>query len=392
MSDVVYDVRKISTLPLKSPVVEADLIVIVGDGTPPDGYLGSVADLAALAGTYAPVGPAGAQGPQGPVGPTGANLQVTGSVPAQTDLAALVVPVGTVYVVASDGSLWVFTGPAAANWTKMLSATGAQGPQGPPGAQGIQGVKGDVGPAGAQGIAGANVPTGVVLDYAGQVAPAGFVLCDGGFYAPADPTYAPLFNIIGYLYGQDGSGNFRTPPFNGRIAVSRDPANVNMGTTGKLGGRADTPLRAHRHGAGSLTMPNHSHDIAHGHPQGLTNPGYPTPFYLHLPGSESALYVQGRTSGSWPPPRRGMVGIWPAPLAEGAWDFLFADGNNNVSLQGDGVHQHYFQTPGLAYGQARSEAVSGAVGGETQDQGEQTGVTTSTNYPPFITINKIIRL
>jgi len=139
-------------------------------------------------------------------------------------------------------------------------------------------------------------------------------------------------------------------------------------------------------------MPNHSHDIAHAHPQGLTQLGYPTPQYLHLPGSEAALYVQGRTSGAWPPQRRGFVGLWFAPLAEGAWDFLFADGNNNITLQGDGAHQHYFTTPALAYGQARSEVVGGAVGGVTQDEGESTGVTTAANYPPYVTINKIIRL
>ena len=33
MSDVEFEVRKISTLPLRTPLLEADLIVIVGDGT-----------------------------------------------------------------------------------------------------------------------------------------------------------------------------------------------------------------------------------------------------------------------------------------------------------------------------------------------------------------------
>lgn len=54
------------------------------------------------------------------------------------------------------------------------------------------------------------VPTGVVMPFAGDSAPEGFLLCDG--QAVNRTTYANLFSVIGTKYGEgDGSTTFNVP-------------------------------------------------------------------------------------------------------------------------------------------------------------------------------------
>ena len=58
------------------------------------------------------------------------------------------------------------------------------------------------------------VPTGVVLPFAGSSAPTGFLLCDGA--AVSRTTYATLFALIGTTYGSgDGSTTFNVPNTSG---------------------------------------------------------------------------------------------------------------------------------------------------------------------------------
>ena len=74
------------------------------------------------------------------------------------------------------------------------------------------------------------VPTGAVSMFAGSAAPSGWLLCDGGFYDSTLPIYVPLFNVIGYTYGQS-STSFRVPYFNGR-----SPVGAGAGSTRRPGG------------------------------------------------------------------------------------------------------------------------------------------------------------
>jgi microcystin-dependent protein len=62
---------------------------------------------------------------------------------------------------------------------------------------------------------------GVLFDYAGTVAPAGWLMCDGS--AVSRTTYATLFGVIGTTYGAgDGATTFSLPDFRGRVAVGND--------------------------------------------------------------------------------------------------------------------------------------------------------------------------
>jgi microcystin-dependent protein len=68
--------------------------------------------------------------------------------------------------------------------------------------------------------------TGTVLDFAGAVAPAGWLLCDGS--SVSRTNYANLFAVIGITHGSgDGSTTFSLPDGRGRVAAGKD----NMGGT-----------------------------------------------------------------------------------------------------------------------------------------------------------------
>ncbi len=58
-------------------------------------------------------------------------------------------------------------------------------------------------------------PPGTIQVYAGSVAPAGFLICDGS--AISRTTYAALYTAIGGTFGGgDGSSTFNLPDLRGR--------------------------------------------------------------------------------------------------------------------------------------------------------------------------------
>jgi microcystin-dependent protein len=103
----------------------------------------------------------------------------------------------------------------------------------------------------AQPPTAAGVPTGVILPYGGQSAPAGFVLADGS--AISRTTYAALFSVFGVLHGPgDGVTTFNVPDLQGRVPVGKSGA----------GGHADvTTLGAHDGVALANRRPKHQHTV-----------------------------------------------------------------------------------------------------------------------------------
>lgn len=62
---------------------------------------------------------------------------------------------------------------------------------------------------------------GVIWEYAGNTAPAGFLMCYG--QAVSRATYPHLFAVIGTTFGQgDGATTFNVPDMRGRAAIGRD--------------------------------------------------------------------------------------------------------------------------------------------------------------------------
>ena len=65
--------------------------------------------------------------------------------------------------------------------------------------------------------------TGIVVPFAGQIAPVGWLLCDGTIYNTAE--YPNLFQVIGHVYGGSGS-TFKVPDFRGKTFWGGDTTNV----------------------------------------------------------------------------------------------------------------------------------------------------------------------
>lgn len=107
------------------------------------------------------------------------------------------------------------------------------------------------------GLAAA-VPTGVMLDFAGTVAPNGYALCDGTSYATTG-AMANLFAVIGYAWGGSGA-NFNVPDFRGRGVIG---AGAGTGLTARTlaatGGEETHVLAVAELSAHSHTMGNHYH-------------------------------------------------------------------------------------------------------------------------------------
>jgi microcystin-dependent protein len=102
------------------------------------------------------------------------------------------------------------------------------------------------------------VPPGVIWEYAGTVAPSGWILLPPGASASRTEN-AALFALIGVTYGAgNGSTTFGLPPRAGRAAVGIDTTQTEFNTLGKMGGAkthtltiAETP--SHYHATSSLS-------------------------------------------------------------------------------------------------------------------------------------------
>jgi microcystin-dependent protein len=112
---------------------------------------------------------------------------------------------------------------------------------------------------------GVNTPAGMIVQFAGSSAPAGWLLCDGTAYSGI--LYPTLYAVIGTTYGAGGGApNFNVPNLKGRVPVGRDAAQTAFDALGETGG-------ASTHTLSSAEMPIHTHtQNAHNH--GITDPGH----------------------------------------------------------------------------------------------------------------------
>jgi len=114
-----------------------------------------------------------------------------------------------------------------------------------------------------------NTPTGVITDYGGATSPDGWLLCDGA--AVSRTTYNVLFGVIGTTYGVgNGTTTFNVPDLGGKVSLGVDGSFALASTGGsETTTLAITNLPAHSHG---VTDPGHDHDITDpDHDHGSTN-------------------------------------------------------------------------------------------------------------------------
>lgn len=102
------------------------------------------------------------------------------------------------------------------------------------------------------GLPSAEAP-GVVKDFAGAIAPAGYFICNGT--AVSRSTYANLFAVIGTTYGiGDGSTTFNIPDTRGYTSVGLKTGDADFGSLGQVSGAKTVTLDV-------SMMPSHTHDV-----------------------------------------------------------------------------------------------------------------------------------
>lgn len=98
-------------------------------------------------------------------------------------------------------------------------------------------------------------PAGIIMPFAGTVAPQGYLLCDGS--AVDRTTYATLFGVIGTTFGSgDGSSTFNLPDLSGRVPLGVSSTHL-LGSTGgsETVTLTESELPAHVH-----VVPQHGHE------------------------------------------------------------------------------------------------------------------------------------
>lgn len=93
------------------------------------------------------------------------------------------------------------------------------------------------------------IPIGVIVPFAGKVAPSGWALCHGGTIPKSD--YPELFALVGYTYGGEGAV-FGVPDMRTRVPVGYDVRNEPFNVLGAKGGVKEVTLTG-------MQMPSHSH-------------------------------------------------------------------------------------------------------------------------------------
>jgi microcystin-dependent protein len=109
---------------------------------------------------------------------------------------------------------------------------------------------------------GGGAPVGSVVAFAGGVVPSGWLIAGGQSLPRGD--YAQLFAVIGTAYGAASDSTFSLPALGGRVPVGRATADPEFSALGKTGG-----TKTHR-----LTtdeMPSHTHDLANGATELISN-------------------------------------------------------------------------------------------------------------------------
>lgn len=132
-----------------------------------------------------------------------------------------------------------------------------------------------------------DLPAGVYFPFAGEIAPIGFLKCDGRAYSRSQ--YAKLYAAIGTRYGAgDGSTTFQVPDLRGVVPRGLDDGrNLDPGRV--LGSYQDDMLKSHRHLNGMADKDN-------SFVYGMTDQDMPGLATMQVENNNGIIPYQGYTS------------------------------------------------------------------------------------------------
>lgn len=150
------------------------------------------------------------------------------------------------------------------------------------------------------------VPPGVIQQYAGTTAPAGYLMCNGASFS--SNTYGALATVVGDTYGTHSGTTYYLPDLRGKVpvgkAVSGTFANLNGQGGAETVSLSEAQMPPHTHGMSAHThgMGNHRHSIAHGHGHNITtsDSGHDHPASTPLTNNNDAsgyFYTRRGTAG-----------------------------------------------------------------------------------------------